>query len=89
MSEHDPVERALMGAIGQAGAMLSDAMRPPRFEYTLTWWVKVNMLAREGWQLVPMGPVPGPLPGEPLYVMARQLGAADEAAELLREEQAR
>jgi hypothetical protein len=100
MSEPDPIN-ALMGMAQQAAAgmsqvqaVMAEAARPPRFEYMLITvaamrldgsrtegspFSQVNDLAREGWQLMPF--VAGPL----TFVMCRQLGAADEAADMLRQ----
>jgi hypothetical protein len=48
-------------------------------------WANVNELARDGWMLCPMVITRA----EPVFVMARQLGAADEAAAVLEREAAR
>ena len=70
--------------MGQVQATMMEASRPPRFEYALVRWEQVNDRAREGWQLAPvLGPLPAAHPGEWAFVMQRQLGAADEAAEML------
>jgi hypothetical protein len=94
--EFDPahIEGMLMSGLRQAQAAFSEAARPARFEYMLITvaamrldgsrtegspFSQVNDLAREGWQLMPF--VAGPL----TFVMCRQLGAADEAADMLRQ----
>lgn len=85
MTDFNPeqVGESLMDGLRQAQAMLSHAMEPERFEYALITWDKVNPMAREGWALVPMGPVFGFTPAGMGFVMVRKLGAADEAAALL------
>jgi hypothetical protein len=80
----DPAEQIvgmLMGLGGQLGAAMAESTRPPRYEYRRVSWDDVNELARDGWMLCPMVIQTSTLP---LFVVVRQLGAADEAAELLR-----
>lgn len=86
----DPVS-ALIGMAQRAAegmsrteAIMAEASRPPRYEYARVEWDDVNRWARQGWQLVPIYPLPM-LDGH-VFIMQRQLGAADEAADMLRKE---
>lgn len=86
MSEPDPFAFDLMGALRQAQAQLLEAARPPRFEYEQVPWEQVNEYARDGWMLAPViGPIPDVQSKAWLFIMQRQLGAADEAADMLKE----
>lgn len=78
---HDDIEQALRAGIGQASAMMREALvaatTPDRYEYKLVGWDEVNPLAREGWELRGMDVTLR------FFVMGRKLTVADQAAELL------
>lgn len=84
--QSDEVAAMLLGGLGQMRAAMEHALAPERFEYARVPWERVNELAREGWQLVPI-PAEYGEHGLLMFVMVRKLGPADEAAELLRGEQ--
>lgn len=78
---HDDIESMLRDGLGQAGAMMREALvaatTPDRYEYKLVEWPEVNPLAREGWELRA-----GDMALR-FFVMGRKLTVADQAAELL------
>ena len=81
MDEHEEMMESLRTGLGQAGAMMREALAqattPDRHEYRLVGWDEVNPLAREGWELRAADVTLR------LFVMGRKLTVADQAAELL------
>lgn len=81
MSEPIDPFAAMMGSLAaqaqQLGAQITEASRPVTWEYKLVSWDEVNPLARDGWELKGMDV------GALRFVMGRQRGAADEAADML------
>jgi hypothetical protein len=66
-------------AFNQLRGVMEDAI-VERYEYALVQWNDVNPLARQGWLMVPVT-VPGYY-----FLMSRKLGAADMAADILRQQ---
>lgn len=78
----DNLGESIAKAATQAFASMADLLIE-RYEYTRVPWREVNGLARQGWLLLPVqGGYDHPA-YEPLFVMSRKLGPADDAADLL------
>lgn len=76
---------AMVGrAMNQMRATIED-MTAERFEYRRVPWAQVNDLARQGWLLVPVEGGYDVPAYEPLFVMSRKLGPADDAEQMLAE----
>jgi len=73
----EQLEAAMTRLMAQFGAMAGEAMQPDRFEYAMVQWSDVNRLAADGWELRAADI------RLTQFVMARKLGAADEARALL------
>lgn len=89
------IESQLLSGLGMLKAAMGEAMRPPRFEYRIVSWHEVNALAADGWQMVPVSPLPGWFDANVVhadyrnevlgFVMMHQLSASDDAEQLLKD----
>lgn len=75
----DAVAGMMIGLGAQLSAAMGEALRPERWQYEMVPWERVNELAADGWKLVAAHVE------LTSFVMARQIGPAEAAAELLKQ----
>lgn len=75
----DAVAGMMIGLGAQLSAAMGEALAPERWQYELVPWARVNELAADGWKLMAADA------DLAWFVMCRQLGPADAAAELLKQ----
>lgn len=71
------VAAAMVDLMNRFREQVTEASMKPRYQYEMVHWGQVNQLAAEGWELRAANIE------LTRFVMARQLGAADEAAAVL------